>query len=500
MAVEGTLDLFQLPEILQVVSQQRKTGILTVQGPDDIVAVSFLEGRIVAADSLTETTEAGIGEVLLAEGQVSQDLLRTLSNRSSQGGPRLGDLLVSEGHVDREDLLEALRTHTVRLLESLLDWSSGQFKFYGGDEVSYEEGFRSIGVDELLLRAIEDQERDALPEPDSVLERTSSDRAYQVRELDSLGGEQVSGEALGGLGDTLWLTPEEERVLDEVVADRPVYEVAQAARVPLDRTRYILFRLAREGLVVRAEPPAGAPVQASPSPDGSFGGLTLDPAIADVPDLTPAPPPGDRSDGAAVPLDAPARMAVSAVEPVPGAADGSAERPSRPSRPTRPTRSGGRSEGAEPGRSLPITGLLALVLVVVVVGAVVFVPASVPRPFPWLAAERAEEASTYDALLLAKIDRAAETYFLLEGRFPDRLQDLVALGLLQSEDLVDAQGRTLSYSAAEGAFQIHPVSVDSVAEEPPGGRETVTGNFLLDPEFLAPVRDQSEEPPLVLLD
>ena len=42
MAVEGTLDLFKLPEILQLISQQKKTGILTVQGQQDIVAISFL--------------------------------------------------------------------------------------------------------------------------------------------------------------------------------------------------------------------------------------------------------------------------------------------------------------------------------------------------------------------------------------------------------------------------------------------------------------------------
>ena len=52
MSVEGSLDLFSLPEILQMISQQGKTGILTIQGQQDIVAISFLTGHIVAADSL----------------------------------------------------------------------------------------------------------------------------------------------------------------------------------------------------------------------------------------------------------------------------------------------------------------------------------------------------------------------------------------------------------------------------------------------------------------
>ena len=57
MSVEGNLDLFQLPEILQLIGQQQKTGILTVQGEEDIVAISFLHGKIVAADSLNQAVE-----------------------------------------------------------------------------------------------------------------------------------------------------------------------------------------------------------------------------------------------------------------------------------------------------------------------------------------------------------------------------------------------------------------------------------------------------------
>src|SRR4030095_13931829 len=153
MAVEGTLDLFKLPEILQVISQQRKTGILTVQGLQDIVAISFLNGRIVAADALTQTLEEGLSQVLLKEGILrAQDLARAASEHQSAGG-RLIDLLVERRYIERSQLLEALRLQTFRLLEQLLRWSQGDFKFYSGDEVSYEEGFAPIAVEELLIQA-----------------------------------------------------------------------------------------------------------------------------------------------------------------------------------------------------------------------------------------------------------------------------------------------------------------------------------------------------------
>ena len=151
MAVEGTLDLFKLPEILQLVSQQRKTGILTVQGQQDIVAISFLNGRIVAADALNQTLEEGLSQILLKEGMISApDLARAVSEHQASGG-RLIDLLVERRFIERPELLEALRLQTYRLLEQLLNWSQGDFKFYSGDEVSYEEGLVPISVEELLI-------------------------------------------------------------------------------------------------------------------------------------------------------------------------------------------------------------------------------------------------------------------------------------------------------------------------------------------------------------
>src|SRR5260370_19216172 len=93
MAVEGSLDLFRLPEILQMISQQHKTGILTIQGQQDIVAVSFLGGKIVAADSLAHTVEEGLSKLLVSEGLIGAAEFES-ANAENQGlGGRLLDLL-----------------------------------------------------------------------------------------------------------------------------------------------------------------------------------------------------------------------------------------------------------------------------------------------------------------------------------------------------------------------------------------------------------------------
>lgn len=409
MAVEGTLDLFKLPEILQLVSQQKKTGILTVQGQQDIVAISFLNGRIVAADALNTTLEDGLSQILLKEGMISApDLARAASEHQASGG-RLIDLLVERRFLERSQLLEALRLQTYRLLEQLLTWSQGDFKFYSGDEVSYEEGFSPIPVEELLINSAQ-----------IVVAATAAAKAAAP-------------------------APKPVPAPPPLAAAPPLRPVAVPA-APAD---------------VLPEPvpfPGPRPAPAAPPRLGTVP----NPVSTIVPIVPPIIPP-DAGDAAG-----PFRRMKAEARPVP------------------PTSLGW------VGRSL------AAVLAVLVVAALLRVPDSLLLPFPWQAHERETLVRDQRAALYLKIDRAAKTWFLLKGSFPDHLQELVAAGLLSSADLKDPEGRPLQYVAGEESYTLQPLEHGRPV---PGteATEAITGNFLLDPEVLSST-PESTATPLVLLD
>ncbi|HEV8579769.1 MAG TPA: DUF4388 domain-containing protein [Thermoanaerobaculia bacterium] len=397
MAVEGTLDLFKLPEILQLISQQRKTGILTVQGQQDIVAISFLNGRIVAADALNQTLEEGLSQVLLKEGVLRpQDLARAASEHQSAGG-RLIDLLVERRFVERSQLLEALRLQTFRLLEQLLRWNQGDFKFYSGDEVSYEDGFAPIAVEELLIQAAQNAQESMRPTAPAP------------------------------------------------AAPRPVPAL-----------------------------PATAPRAGSPPPV----------AIAE-----PAPP---HSPAPASPRP------VAVAKPAPLYAPAFRPLESEVSGPFRKMRVEPRL--ATPAFPAPswLGWILAALLAAIVVTALVTVPDSLMLPFPWQERERAGLARDQRAALYLKIDYAAKTWFLLKVSFPDRLQELIAAGLLSPEDREDSEGHRLLYAASEDSYTLDPLERGRPVPGA-GATEAITGNFLLDPEFLN-VPSESSVQPLVLLD
>jgi hypothetical protein len=274
MAIEGSLDLFQLPEILQLVAQQSKTGILTVQGETDIVAISFDHGRIVNVDSLNQTFEEALGEVLAGQGLVTPAAFEQVKAEHRPGENRLIDLLVGRGLIDKAEVLKALRLHMFRLLTDLLGWRAGDFKFYGGEEVAYEGGFKPISVDELLLRSVEElagEGHPTIPDSRSIYEAAPGDRILQLRREDE--------PAPLAPGRNVWLTEVEKSLLDQLVAGYNVAALVKKTGLDEYKVRFTLHRLLELGLVRRrltpVRPAPGAPMaEAVPEP------VILEPLVA----------------------------------------------------------------------------------------------------------------------------------------------------------------------------------------------------------------------------
>ena len=134
--------------------------------------------------------------------------------------------------------------------------------------------------------------------------------------------------------------------------------------------------------------------------------------------------------------------------------------------------------------------------------ALVFVAAGHPAkllfPFPWLRHERSTFERQVRVAQALRIDRAARTYFLLEGDYPARLAELVERQLLSADVLRDPAGGDLGY-------RTEALSYTLLAKGPGSGAstltvtETVLGDFAVDPEFFRGL-SQGAGIPLVLLD
>ncbi len=490
-AIEGELQNLPLERVLQSIAAVDASGILTVQGEDDIVAVSFLSGGIVAADALNQTVEEGLGEALQnLELLSAEDFAAAARDHAGGSSGSLGELLVDRGLVSRDDLLQGLRAQTFQMMLQILTWSAGEFKFYGGDEVSYEEGFRPIPVAELLIHAIQDLGGQArlpgkVPELDAVYQPQPTAEAVRIFGPDGDGTENGT-----------WLSRSQADFLARLDGETSAAAVARELELDDHHARFALYNLKRHDLMVFAgtAEPVSSPGIETRQPTAAEAALRAEIFTPPEPGLPPAP--GAEPVPALREAGAPAAGAPAADAPAIGAPSGEMEIPE-----------------AEPPPPIAlerlVVPLLAVFLVVAMVVALLARPGATLLPYPWQDNQRTALERQLRQSLFLKIDRAAKVYFLVRAHYPDSLDDLVELGLISAADLHDPAGHVLSYSTDEVGYRVELVDRRGGGAEDPGGAgvpmaeglsttESITGDFLLDPQWLRV--GASEEAPLVLLD
>ena len=154
MGLEGTLRVFSLTDIFQVLGLQRKSGVLTVEGEDDTVTISFLGGQVVSAESGARRLENRIGKLLVRAGRLEEADLARILEVQKETQQRLGFLLIRERLVTPEDLREALRLQIFRIVFSAFRWTDGRFRFSQEGAIDYDADHMSpVPTESILMEA-----------------------------------------------------------------------------------------------------------------------------------------------------------------------------------------------------------------------------------------------------------------------------------------------------------------------------------------------------------
>jgi len=135
MAIKGSLREAGLPDVIQLLSMGRKTGILTVTEKDHFGSITFYKGKIV--DSYLINRKNRIGDMLVASGEMSEEqLLEALKIQEKTGG-KIGTILLREQFVREESILRFLRQQIKETIFIMMTWENGYFNFearYSGIE------------------------------------------------------------------------------------------------------------------------------------------------------------------------------------------------------------------------------------------------------------------------------------------------------------------------------------------------------------------------------
>ncbi len=161
MALEGELRDFNILEVIQLLGQQGKTGVLKVRGlskkdkdKDDEAGIFFFEGRITHATSTHRGKGDLLGERLAKTGIISRDDLSTALRSQEKSGRFLGEIVVEGGMAEEPNVLNAIYTQVHELVYELFRLQEGKFKFDPLPGTAFPKISVRLPADEVMLNIL----------------------------------------------------------------------------------------------------------------------------------------------------------------------------------------------------------------------------------------------------------------------------------------------------------------------------------------------------------
>jgi len=151
VALKGTLKDFGIAEILQLIGQQMKSGVLHLESRDDEIHIALSEGNVVRAEAAGRKANERLGAMLMRAEIITQPELDYALNLQRRSLRRLGDILVEHDFVSREDLREITHLQTTETVYRLFAWKSGTYEFEPGGVEWDEETAIPIRAESVLM-------------------------------------------------------------------------------------------------------------------------------------------------------------------------------------------------------------------------------------------------------------------------------------------------------------------------------------------------------------
>lgn len=180
MALEGELRDFNILEVIQLLGQQGKTGVLRVWGwgkRGDEAGIFFSEGRITHATSTQRTKGDLLGERLAKTGIISRDDLYTALRTQKKSGRFLGEIVVEGKMAEEQAVLNALYTQVHELIYEVFRLEVGKFEFEPLPVAEFPKVSVQLHADEVMLNILKmvdewPEIEKRVPPPTMILQKT----------------------------------------------------------------------------------------------------------------------------------------------------------------------------------------------------------------------------------------------------------------------------------------------------------------------------------------
>ena len=279
MALKGTLRDFSIADIFQLLSQQGKTGMLTIATPEEEVQVALDRGNVVLARFTKGNEELKLGNLMYRAGIISRNQLEIALNEHKRVMTNLGEILLSRKYVNEATFSEFMALQTREVMFHVLQWRSGAYKFVSGDFTYNKKIIQPLSTDFLLMDGVRQLDEwpgiienlpsfhtiyDASEEGKTILKELGVDENAGDEDIDDLDAafaefdDAPAKKSKKNKKDKL--EESEQTVLKLINGSRPLQDVIDKSRLGKFETCKSVVELLKRNLVYQLQGAAGPTV------------------------------------------------------------------------------------------------------------------------------------------------------------------------------------------------------------------------------------------------
>jgi len=246
IALNGNLRDFGIAEVFQLIGQQRKTGVLEVDGEEGAIFLAFDGGCVVRGGPLSARSEREpLGRQLVRAGYLTREQFAKLERESERSARPVPDLLQAAGLIEADTLAEVQHLLTRETVFDVMRRANGNFHFKTETVRHDTPPERLLGAEQILmdgLRMLDEWQTFAnvVPSEDAVFRR--------VGDIDSVRGL--------GTGEVDARLENAERVFQLVDGRLDVRRIIDLSRIGTFEATRALAELRQAGVIELVPAPA----------------------------------------------------------------------------------------------------------------------------------------------------------------------------------------------------------------------------------------------------
>lgn len=230
MPLAGSLETFNIANLIQFLSSDQKTGVLQISGGGNTAKIFIKSGFIVYATSSQQ--EFRLGHLLKSEGVLSDEKLQECLQLAEEKNQQVGRVLVEQGYISRSSLKDFLHLQAEEILYDIFLWEAGDFEYTDTPINIKEKLFIPLNPMGIIMEA----------------SRRIDEQSIIKREIP---GEQLIFKISQKMGETekLKLTKNERRILSLMDGNRTVKQVINDSGYAEPATYKIIYSLKMTGFI-----------------------------------------------------------------------------------------------------------------------------------------------------------------------------------------------------------------------------------------------------------